>query len=50
MINALRFVVSVPSAVGLAVWEWLTHDEFQEFIEDQCERFAAMAKKHRRQP
>lgn len=43
MSEYLRMCVAIPAAVVCAVWEWLTHDEFEDFITDQRERLNRMA-------
>lgn len=40
----LRILIAAPAAAATAVWEWLTHDEFHEFIDDQRRRLHHMAK------
>ncbi len=40
----LRWAVATPAYIAFAVWEWLTHDEFEDFIAEQRQRFIDLAK------
>lgn len=43
MLELLRIAVAIPVGLAELAWDWLTRDEFEDFIADQRQRLNAMA-------
>lgn len=39
MLDLLRIAVAIPVGLGNLLWDWLTRDEFEEFMRDQQAKF-----------
>jgi hypothetical protein len=41
--ETLRILVTIPLLVAEAIYDWLTRDEFDDFIAEQRQRFIDLA-------